>query len=82
VPTVLEHDGFQVRVYLPPREHGPPHVHVVRAGAEVVITLGDTRTRPAIAEAYGMQARDVVRAYRIVEAHQERLLEVWRRYHD
>jgi hypothetical protein len=32
--------GFAVRILLPPREHGPPHVHVVKAGAKVVIRLG------------------------------------------
>ena len=41
MPTVLDANGFQVRVLLPPREHGPPHVHVHKGGAEVVITLPD-----------------------------------------
>ena len=36
-PTVLRGRGFDVRVYPPPREHGPAHVHVVKDDAEVVI---------------------------------------------
>lgn len=82
VPTVLARNGYRVRIYLPPREHAPPHVHVVRAGGELVITLGDVEHPPEVMEVYGMRAREVVRAYRIVEAHQEILLEAWRRYHE
>ena len=41
MPTVLHIDGFQVRIFLPPREHGPAHVHVRKAGAGVVINLPD-----------------------------------------
>ena len=81
MPTVLEEDGFRVRIYLPPREHEPPHVHVVKAGTEVVIWLGDAGTPPELREVYGMSSRDVLRAYRIVEANQAMLLDEWRRYH-
>jgi hypothetical protein len=81
VPTVLVVDGFHVRIYLPPREHAPPHVHVAKAGMEVLIALGEAGEPLAVIEVYGMRTRDVVRAYRIVEAHQDMLLEAWRRYH-
>lgn len=82
MPTVLVRNGYSVRIYLPPREHAPPHVHVVRAGGEVVILLGDAEHPPAVMEVYGMRAREVVRAYRIVDAEQDVLLETWRRYHE
>ncbi|MBA3345692.1 MAG: DUF4160 domain-containing protein [Gemmatimonadales bacterium] len=45
MPTVLVQEGFRVRIYLPPREHAPPHVHVVRSGAEIVMALGDRTPR-------------------------------------
>jgi hypothetical protein len=31
MPTVLHVGGFQVRIFLPPREHGPARVHVRKA---------------------------------------------------
>jgi hypothetical protein len=40
MPTILVIDGFAVRMHGPPREHGPPHVHVWKAGTEVIIELG------------------------------------------
>lgn len=41
VPTVLRVDGFRVVIYLPPREHDPPHVHVWKGDGEVVIKTPD-----------------------------------------
>lgn len=45
VGTVLETNQWKIMVYAPPREHGPPHVHVVSksSGVEVKITLFDIR---------------------------------------
>ena len=34
MPTVLHRDGFRVVIWLPPREHGPAHVHVFARGGE------------------------------------------------
>lgn len=74
-------DGFDVRIYLPPREHGPAHVHVVKADGQVAVNLGDERTGPSVRGVIGMTDRDARRAFRIVEANRETLLEAWRRYH-
>jgi len=82
MPTVLVQDDFHIRIYLPPREHTPPHVHVVRAGGEIVVALGDADVAPAILEIHGMRSRDVVRAYRLVEGNKKMLLRAWRRYHE
>ncbi len=38
MPTVLRQRGFDVAVR--PRDHGPPHVHILHSGEEVVILLG------------------------------------------
>jgi hypothetical protein len=81
MPTVHAEDGFQIRIYLPPREHAPPHVHVVKAGAEVIINLGEEGSHPEIREVHGMSDRDAVRAYRIVESVQAQLRRRWREYH-
>lgn len=81
MPTVHSERGFDVRIYLPPREHRPAHVHVVKSGAEVTIDLGTRSTPPSVSRVFGMRDVDVVRAYRIVEKHQAELLAIWREYH-
>lgn len=67
-PLCIEKPGSTLHLSAP-REHDPPHVHVVRAGGEVIITLGDEASAPAIREVHHMTDRDVLRAYRIVERH-------------
>lgn len=39
--TVIENEKWKVKVFAPPKEHGPPHVHVLAKGerAEVRISL-------------------------------------------
>ena len=81
MPTVLDANGFQVRVLLPPREHGPPHVHVSKGGSEVVIMLPHGVHPLAIRTVHAMKDRDVVAAVRLVEAHLEPLRAAWRKYH-
>lgn len=43
VGTVIENEKWKIKVYAPPREHGPAHVHVIAKGekAEVKISLID-----------------------------------------
>jgi hypothetical protein len=81
MPTVLIVDGFVFRILLPPREHGPPHVHVTRSGGEAVILLPTAQQPVGIREVAGLRRADVVRAARLVEAHAQTLLTAWRRYH-
>jgi len=81
VPTVLDVDGFQVRIHLPPREHGPPHVHVWKAGTQVVINLPEGDQVLRIRTVHRMRRLDVVAAVRLVEANVELLLKEWRRHH-
>jgi hypothetical protein len=81
-PTVRVVDGFIFRILLPPREHGPPHVHVTRSGGVAVILLPTARRRVGIREVAGMRRADVVRAARPVEAHADTLLKAWRQHHD
>ena len=41
VGTVIENAKWKIKVFAPPKEHGPPHVHVISKGdkAEVKISL-------------------------------------------
>ncbi|MGH7533295.1 MAG: DUF4160 domain-containing protein [Gemmatimonadales bacterium] len=75
-------EGFVVRILGPPREHPPPHVHVEHGPEEVVVIhLGTEGRPPQVWAVYGMRARDVLRAYRLVEAHHDVILATWRRIH-
>ncbi len=69
MPTVLDANGFQVRVLLPAREHGPPHVHVHKGSGELVITLPDDESTLAIRTIHDLKPADVMAAFRLVEAH-------------
>jgi hypothetical protein len=41
VGTIIENEKWKVKIYAPPKEHGPAHVHVIAKGekAEVKISL-------------------------------------------
>lgn len=77
MPTVLTVDGFQFAILLPPREHGPAHVHVTRSGKEVIITLTSVQVR----EIKGMRDSDARQAVRLVLENIELLRAHWRRIH-
>ena len=82
VPTVIRQGGFRVSIFGPPREHGPPHVHVYKGSAAVVvIRLGLPGQGIAIREIHDMKRADVVKAYRLVEAHAETLQKAWEDIH-
>jgi hypothetical protein len=81
MPTVLNVDGFQVRILVPPREHGPAHVHVWKGGTVVVIDLPEGDQALGVRKVGGMRTADVVAAFRLVEANVRMLLAQWRKYH-
>ncbi len=43
VGTIIENEKWKIKVFAPPKEHGPAHVHVIAKGenAEVKISLID-----------------------------------------
>lgn len=83
MPTVLLVNGFQVLIFY--RDHDPEHVHVRRAGHEVKIAIGRTRTDddagvpPRILNVKGMSKQDARKAWEIVAENQALLLAEWRR---
>ena len=81
MPTVLRVAGFRVVVFLPPREHAPPHVHVRNASGEVVIELAVGSKRQRIRSAFGMRDADIASAFWIVEENSDYLLARWEEYH-
>ncbi len=81
MPRVLERDGFKVMILLPPREHGPPHVHVRKAGGVAVIELPNGKRPLVVRRVFRMRDVDVLAATRLVEANAELLLTHWRLHH-
>ena len=80
--VVIAADGFVVRIYGPPREHPPPHVHVEHGPDQLaVIRLATGRSPARIWTVYGMKDRDVLRAFRLVERHHSEILATWWRIH-
>jgi hypothetical protein len=84
MPTVLRVGRFVVKVYAPPREHPPAHVHVeVRPAGEVVVRLALDAESPAeVWEVKGDVApADVLRALRLVEAREAQIRTAWEALH-
>ena len=81
MPTVVQAEGFRVRIVPPPREHPPPHVFVARAGAEVVLLLPQSAGGVVVRTVYGIRDADVIAAVRLVEANMTLLMRAWRKYH-
>ena len=78
----MQTEGFVIKIWGPPREHGPPHVHVL-LGAEglIIVRLGSGGGSPQVWKYYNVRERDVVRAYRVVVEHEEYLLMKWETIH-
>jgi hypothetical protein len=81
MPVVLRAKGFQVRIFLPTREHGPAHVHIAREDGEVVVVLNAPEQGVSVRGVRGMKPADVRQAVAIVEANADYLRQQWRRYH-
>lgn len=79
MPTVLREDGFEFMLYT--HDHEPEHVHVHKAGKEVVINLSDENTPVSIREVIRMSKKDTRKAVSIAQKYQAYLLEKWREIH-
>lgn len=79
MPTIHREDGFEVAIYT--RDHPPPHVHVFDADGECIIELGSEDEPMGIRDVNGMRNRNVLRAYRIVQANRKAFLRRWREIH-
>ena len=81
MPTVVREDGFSIRIYAPPREHPPPHVHVYKAGELVIIELGVMGEPPTVRGLAAMSPSEVFKALRLVEQRREILIAAWEELH-
>ena len=82
MPTILTEDGFRIKVWGPPREHPPPHVHIEK-GAEglVVIRLRIGEKPLKVWEVFNVRDDEVLAAVRLVEKHHDTLMAAWKRIH-
>jgi hypothetical protein len=72
MPTVINQDGFQILIYT--HDHLPRHVHVWKAGKQIVINLEDG----TVAKSY-MSIQDARKARGLVRANLEFLIAEWDR---
>lgn len=76
VPT-LEVEGFRLTVNTRDERGHRPHVHVIKAGTKVLVTL-DAELKPY--RLTGMSRSDVSRARELVALHFDRLSEWWEKF--
>jgi Domain of unknown function (DUF4160) len=76
MPTILRSNGFLFVIY--PNDHEPPHVHVVRSGAEMMINLGIEGGEPVIRDVYRMRNREIAIAMTVVRANNDLFLKRWK----
>lgn len=72
MPTVLRVGRYRF-FFFSNEGQEPPHIHVKGAGDEAKYWLDPVE----LAADYGFNARELTEIERIVEEHQERLLEAW-----
>ncbi len=77
--TVLRQLGFDVMIHT--HDHLPPHVHVFKSGAELIVNLGTATVGPSIRANIGMKGNDAQKAVALVEDQQDFLLARWREIH-
>jgi hypothetical protein len=60
MPAIWTEGGLDFIIY--PNDHSAAHVHVLKAGDEVIINLGDAHTLPYVRSIYRTRTKDVRRA--------------------
>ena len=80
MPTIIRQDGFAIMIMT--NDHRPSHVHIIKDKGRARITLGSDNVRPIIIEAFGMNNKDLKKAYKLVLDNHEKLLKAWELYHE
>lgn len=76
MPVIIRSSGF--RFIILPGDHDPPHVHIRKAGGELIINLGIDGGEPWIRNVYRMTNRDIEAAFAIIEANNDLFLKRWK----
>jgi hypothetical protein len=81
MPTVYRKEGFKFVIY--PGDHIPPHIHVIKAGGQARIKIGENGEAASLAWVNDkMNDRDAFKALKLVQEFQSFLLEKWRRINE
>ena len=75
MPVIIRSRGF--RFIILPGDHDPPHVHIRKAGGELIINLGISGGEPWIRNVYRMTNRDIEAAFEITEENNDLFLTRW-----
>ena len=76
MPTIIRQDGFAIMIMT------NDHSHIIKDKGRARITLGSDNERPIILEAFGMNNKDLKKAYKLVLDNHEKLLKAWELYHE
>lgn len=76
--TVLYRQRHGYDVVIHTEDHGPPHVHVIKGGNEVLIELTTWR----IIENHRFNRRELRRISRLLRENETLLVETWSRLHE
>lgn len=79
MPKIWDEDGFRFYIYY--NDHLPSHVHIEKAEGEVLIHIGDEKTKPSPREVRKMSQANVRKALTITVREQQRFLTHWRCIH-
>ncbi len=77
--TVLRQLGFAVVIHT--HDHLPPHVHIFKGGAELIVNLGTATAGPSVRDNIGMSGSEERRALALIANQQASLLAAWERIH-
>ncbi|MEM8829234.1 MAG: DUF4160 domain-containing protein [Cyanobacteria bacterium P01_G01_bin.19] len=79
MPTILNVDGYSIRIYF--NDHLPSHVHVIKNNGECVINFIGKNGKPELREVENLKTKEVRIAIKIVEEHQDKLIAEWKKIH-
>ena len=74
MPTVSRFFGIVIRMYFLPKEHNPPHVHVIYQDQTFSITIKD---QTIIDGEFNPSTRVLSMVKEWILIHQQELLEMW-----
>ncbi len=80
VGTIIENEKWKIKIFAPPKEHGPAHVHVIAKGesAEVKISLIDLE----VVGKTNFSKQTVKGIIKYVHQNYDILMDAWEKLHE
>lgn len=79
MPTIHREAGFRFSFFA--NDHNPPHIHVTNSNGTMKVILGDQTMAPSIFAVTGMKKADGRKALKIIQAHKNKFLSEWSKWH-